>query len=222
MDRKSRAFRSYSQFDGISGDRVTALLPVKNNLIIGTDRGISVFDIRRDSLYDANTDIMLQRVIYDLAKGDSVIYAATDLGIFSLVWGGSEWKRILLDSPHLRAEVYQIQVVDSLLYSVGEDGVIILNLKSMASRVFDRNSVFKNADLTAMLVHDNVIWAGGVSGLYRYNSRKDNWYRYTTNDGLISLRVRSIIGDGDYVWIGTERGISRFRWNDFDRSDWLQ
>lgn len=222
MDRKSRAFRSYGQFDGISGDRVTALLPVRNNLIIGTERGVSVYDIRRDSIYDANTDIMLPRVIYDFAKGDSVIYAATDLGIFSLVWGGSEWKRILLKSPHLRTDVYQIQVVDSLLYSVGEDGVVVLNLRSMESRIFDRNSIFKNVDLTSLLVHDNVIWAGGVSGLYRYNSRKDNWYRYTTNDGMIGMRVRSIIGDGDYVWIGTDRGISRFRWNDRDRSDWLQ
>ncbi len=222
MDRKSRTFRSYGQFDGISGERVTALLPVKNNLIIGTDRGVSVFDIRRDSIYDANTDIMLPRVIYDFAQGDSIIYAATDIGVLSLVWGGSEWRRLLLDSPHLRTGVYQIQVVDSLLYAVGEDGVVVVNLKNLASTIFDRNAVFRNADLTALLVHDNVIWAGGASGLYRYNSRKDNWYRYTPNDGLIGIRVRSIIADGDFVWIGTDRGVSRFRWNDFDRSDWLQ
>ena len=222
MDRKSRTFRSYGQFDGISGERVTALLPVKNNLIIGTDRGVSVFDIRRDSIYDANTDITLPRVIYDFAQGDSIIYAATDIGVFSLVWGGSEWRRLLLDSPHLRSGVYQIQVVDSLLYTVGEDGVVVVDLKSRESTIFDRNTVFKNADLTALLVHDNVIWAGGSSGLYRYNSRKDNWYRYTPNDGLIGIRVRAIIADGDFVWIGTDRGVSRFRWNDFDRSDWLQ
>lgn len=222
MDRRSRTFRSYGQFDGISGERVTALLPVKNNLLIGTDRGVSVYDIKRDSIYDANTDIMLPRLIYDFAKADSIIYAATDQGIFSLVWGGSEWKRMLLDSPHLRANVYEIQVVDSILYSVGDDGVVVVNLKTFASRVFDRNTAFQNANLTALLVHEDVIWVGGSSGLYRYNSRKGNWYRYTTSDGLIGIRVRSIVADGDYVWIGTDRGVSRFLWNDFDRSDWLQ
>ena len=89
--------------------------------------------------------------------------------------------------------------------------------------VYDGNTVFRNADLITLLVHDGVMWVGGNDGLFRFNSRKGSWYRYTTSDGLISLRVgRSLIGDGDFVWIGTERGVSRFRWNDFDRSDWLQ
>ena len=222
MDRSSQKFQSYGRFDGISGDRVTALLPIKNNLLIGTDRGVSVFDLKRDTLYDANTDIMLPRLVFDFAQKDSTIYAATDLGIFSLQWGGSAWKRMLLDSPHLRANVYDIQVVDSLLYTVGDDGVVIVNLNNNQSTIHDRNTIFRNADLTTLLVYDGVMWVGGNDGLFRFNSRKGNWYRYTTSDGLISMRVRSLIGDGDHVWIGTERGISRFRWNDFDRSDWLQ
>ncbi|MGB5107686.1 MAG: hypothetical protein WBP29_09685 [Candidatus Zixiibacteriota bacterium] len=222
MDRSSRRFRSYTQFDGISGERVTALLPIKNNLLIGTDRGVSVFDVKRDTLYDANTDLTLPRLVYDFAQRDSIIYAATDLGIFSLVWGGSNWKRLLLDSPHLRGNVYDIQVEDSLLYTVGEDGVVVVNRNNFQSTIYDRNTVFRNADLITLLVHDGVIWTGGNDGLFRYNSRKGNWYRYTTSDGLISMRIRSLAGDGDYVWIGTERGVTRFRWNDFDRSDWLQ
>ncbi len=222
MNRASRTFRSYSEFDGISGERVTALLPIKNNLLIGTDRGVTVFDIRRDTIYEANSDLMASRLVYDFAQRDSTIYAATDIGIFSLIWGGSDWRRILLDSPHLRASVYDLQIVDSLLYTVGDDGVVVLNLRNYQSTIFDRNTVFRNADLTTLLVHHGVIWAGGNSGLFRYNQRKQNWYRYTTSDGLMSIRVRSLAADGDYIWIGTDKGVSRFRWNDYDRSDWLQ
>jgi ligand-binding sensor domain-containing protein len=222
MDRKSLNFKSYSTLDGIAGERVTALLPIKNNLLIGTDRGVSVMDFVRDTLYEANSDLSRQCTIFDFAVRDTVVYAATDLGILLLPWGGHTWGRLLLDSPYLRAPVYDIQVVDSLLFSVGDDGVVIVNLNDYSYSVHDRTTVFRNSNLTSLLIHKGVIWAAGNDGLFRYNERKANWYRYTQNDGLIAMRVRTVVGDGDYVWIGTDRGVTRFMWNNRDRSDWLQ
>lgn len=222
MNRSSQSFKSYGQFDDLTSERVTALLPIKNNLLIGTDRGISVYDLRRDSIYSANTDLTQSRLVFDFAQRDSSIFAATDIGILTLTWGGSNWQRLLLDSPYLRTNVYDLQIVDSLLYTVSDDGIVVINLKDSSSTIYDRNTVFANATMTSLLVHQGVIWAGSSSGLYRYNARKGTWYRYTTSDGLIGMRVRSLVGDGDYVWVGTDRGVTRFRWNDFDRSDWMQ
>ncbi len=222
MDRRSRNFESYSQFDGISGERVTALKSIKNNLLIGTDDGISIFDHVRDTIYSANTDLTKGLIVFDFDTRDSMVFAATEIGVLSLNWGGSTWKRILLDSPYLRAPVYDIQVVDTLLYTVGEDGVVVVNLKDYSYTYHDRATAFRNAQLTSLLVHGGTVWVGGGDGLFRYNRRKDSWYRYTTSDGLVSLRVRSLVADGDYLWIGTDRGATRFYWNDKNRSDWLQ
>jgi ligand-binding sensor domain-containing protein len=222
MNRSSKTFKSYGRFEDLSGERVTALLPIKNNLLIGTDRGISVYDLRRDSIYSANTDLTQSRLVFDFAQRDSTIFAATDIGILTLTWGGSNWRRLLLDSPYLRTNVYDLQVIDSLLYTISDDGVVVINLKDHSSTIFDRNTVFSNIEMTSLLVHQGVIWAGTNSGLFRYNSRKGTWYRYTTSDGLIGMRIRSLVGDGNYVWIGTDHGVTRFLWNDFDRSDWMQ
>lgn len=222
MNRAKRTFESLTTFDGLTGEKVTALLSVKNNLLIGTDRGVTVYDIRKDTIYDASSDIIENRLVYDFAVRDTMIYAATEIGVMSLVWGGSQWRRVLLETPDLRAPVYDLQVVDSMLYTIGEDGVIVVNLNTNQPTIYDRNTVFRNADLATLLVHEGVIWAGGNDGLYRSNGRKKNWYHYTMRDGLIGSRVRSLAADGDYVWIGTDKGVTRFRWNDFDRSDWLQ
>lgn len=222
MDRRAHTFQSYSPFDGLSGERVTALHSIKNNLLIGTNEGITIFDYVRDTLYAANTDLTARLTVFDFDQRDSTIFAATDIGVLSLTWGGSTWKRMLFDAPYLRAPVYDIQVVDSLLFTVGDDGVVIVNLNDYSYTVHDRATVFRNATLTTLLVDEGIIWVGGRDGLYRFNAAKGSWYRYTTSDGLISLEVRSLAADGDYLWIGTDRGATRFFWKNFDRSDWLQ
>ncbi len=221
-DRKERRFSSYSGFSGISGERVTALLPIKNNLLIGTERGVSIFDLARDSIYEANTALTRNLQIYDFALRDTTIFAASDIGVLVLQWGGSAWRRLLLDSPTLRSAVYDIDVVDSLLYAVGQDGVVVVNLNDLSFTLHDRVTVFRGAELTCLLVHEGFIWAGGGDGAFRFNPRKSNWYRYTTRDGLIAQRVRSLAADGNHIWIGTEGGATRFFWKNFDRSDWLQ
>jgi ligand-binding sensor domain-containing protein len=115
-----------------------------------------------------------------------------------------------------------MQIVDSLLYTAGDDGVVVVNLNDNSDQLYDRNTKFHNAELKILLVHQGVIWVGGSSGLFRLNKRTGNWYRYTTNDGLVSQRISGLAGDGDYVWIGTDQGVTRFFWKVFNRSDWLE
>ena len=55
--------------------------------MIGTDRGVSVFDTKRDTLYDANTDIMLRVWCTTLPKGFHYL-CGNDLGYFR--WFGGE------------------------------------------------------------------------------------------------------------------------------------
>ena len=42
---------------------------------------------------------------------------------------------------------------------------------------------------------------------------------FTTQDGLPSNEIYELLLDGDYLWIGSDRGLTRFLWNDPDRID---
>lgn len=222
LDKRSKSFRSYTQFDGIYGEQVNALLAIKNNLIIGTEQGVSVFDLAHDSIYAANSPNMRGRPVYAFAFRDRIIYAGTPYGVFTLELGSSQWRRLAPASPNLRGATYAMQIVDSLLYTAGEDGVVVINLNDNTDILYDRNTKFRNAELRTLLVHQGVIWVGGSGGLFRLSNRTGNWYRYTTNDGLVSQRISTLAGDGDHVWIGTDQGVTRFYWKVFNRSDWLE
>jgi ligand-binding sensor domain-containing protein len=127
-EKSSHSFESYTHFEGIFGERVTALLPIENNLMIGTDVGISVFDLKRDSIYSANSRLTAGLLVFDFAIDGRTIYAATERGIYSLKWGGSTWKPLELKDPLLGGYVYDIQVADSSLYAVSDDGVVVVDL----------------------------------------------------------------------------------------------
>ncbi|MBN1824340.1 MAG: amidase domain-containing protein [Endomicrobiales bacterium] len=53
------------------------------------------------------------------------------------------------------------------------------------------------------------VWAGADDGLYRYSKGNGEWSHFTTQDGLINNNVRTIASDDTYVWMGTEKGLSR-------------
>lgn len=66
-----------------------------------------------------------------------------------------------------------------------------------------------------ILVQDKIIWictSGG--GLLEYNYANGELNKYTTENGLPSNFVNSIIISDDYVWIGTENGLCRFNPSD--------
>ncbi len=217
---KRGQFTSYTQSQGIFGERVQAILPIRNNVIIGTERGVSVFDLKRDSIYAAVDDLIINREVYALAIHARTIFAATDFGIFTLALGGSEWNYFRLDGSILREQVWDLQVDGDLLYAVARDGLYIVDLASGDYDFHDRNTVFGNSDLQVVLVHEGVPWVGGANGLFRLNKETNYWYQYTIADGLLSDRVRDLVGEGEFVWIATDEGLTRFYWDDRSRDDW--
>jgi hypothetical protein len=42
---------------------------------------------------------------------------------------------------------------------------------------------------------------------------------FSTGDGLASTYVYSLAFEGDYLWIGTDRGLTKFWWNNPRRID---
>lgn len=219
-DKRRNSFWSLTQSDGIYGERVTAILPAGNNVLVGTEMGVSVYDLKRDSIYVASSDNIRGRVLNDLELSGRTIFAATDYGVFTLEWGGSAWYPFLPSETVLQGVVTDIQVVDSVLYAAGEDGVVVYDLRGGDLTIYDRNTVFGNASLQVLLVSQGVVWAGSHNGLFRLNNRLDDWYRYHTADGLPSDWVTSLAIDGADIWIGTDSGLTRFRWDNRDRRDW--
>ena len=61
-----------------------------------------------------------------------------------------------------------------------------------------------------VVVTGNTIWVASCrDGLIRYDYDKQQTERFTTESGLTSNYVNSILFDSGFLWIGTERGLCR-------------
>ena len=62
-------------------------------------------------------------------------------------------------------------------------------------------------------------WIATDEGILKFDRRRNTWRHFTTEDGLLDNTVQTILLDGDYVWLGTPQGATRFYWNDPYRID---
>ncbi len=61
----------------------------------------------------------------------------------------------------------------------------------------------------AIEIKDNVVWVGTAgNGLYKFEN--DIWNNYTSEDGLLSDEITSLVVDNDgSVWMGTKMGVAK-------------
>ena len=55
--------------------------------------------------------------------------------------------------------------------------------------------------------------------IYCLNEDQPTEREFTVDDGLQSNNILALLVDGDYLWIGSDRGLTEFLWNDPDRID---
>ncbi len=72
-----------------------------------------------------------------------------------------------------------------------------------------------------MAVNDTIAAVASNKGMFfiYYKNRSQFTREFTTEDGLASNDINSLLMDGDYIWVGTDKGLTRFWWNNPDRVD---
>ena len=74
-------------------------------------------------------------------------------------------------------------------------------------------------NVQAAMVDGQYVWFGTDSGASRYDSSTDEWTTFrkaatsrrdARSSGLISYNVKSLAVDGNYLWVGTRVGLSRY------------
>jgi len=63
------------------------------------------------------------------------------------------------------------------------------------------------------------VWVATNQGVLKFDREQQRWVSFTTRDGLADDRVYAIQLDGDFIYFGTSRGLTRFYWNNPFRND---
>lgn len=106
--------------------------------------------------------------------------------------------------------VYESVVVDSILWASTHRGLIQIDLiNNQGKDYLSPGSPFQPRGLDVI---GGKVWVGSTSGLYSFEPQTAAWRHYTQNDGLISNFVTDLVAKENYIWLGTNLGLTRINW----------
>ena len=154
-----------------------------------------------------------------MVQVNSDIWVATNVGAYRLTLPSGNLQRFVDPDMAAAGEIYELDYYDDNLWFATSSGLLRLELPTGETRLFDQPSIRRYGH--ALAVNDTVAAVTSENGLTLifHSVPRTISREFTTGDGLPSNHIYSLSLDGDYLWIGSDRGLTRFLWNDPDRID---
>ena len=220
MDRETkRVTRSFSRRSGLGDDNVISVETIGDSIFVGTAGGLSVITGADDSVRYIRPGQFLNRVIYDLEEVDSSLWIAASSGAYRLKLPSGKLQQFKDPDLVLFGDVYDIERYEDDLWFTSDDGVVRLDIKTGETEPFWLAA--QKIVPRALAVNDTIAAVASNKGMFfiYYKNRNQFTREFTTEDGLASNDINSLLMDGDYIWVGTDKGLTRFWWNNPDRVD---
>lgn len=213
-----RLDRQLTSSNGLAYDNIISLLASNDTIFVGTEYGLSIL-YKSDSGLAASKTSFPEAVIFEMEIVDNSLWLATSLGAYRLKLKSGQLQKIRDDMAILFSNVVDIERYKQYLWFLSDKGLVKLNIESGEHQSYPQ--VFKSSVANALAVNDTIAAIATESGLaiYFYANKKPFTREFTVDDGLPSNYTYSVMLDGDYLWLGSEMGLTRFYWNNPDRVD---
>lgn len=205
---------------GIADDNITCLQPIgEDTLFAGTTGGLVFYSITQDVIYQIAQKQFFNHIIYDLALGDGYLWIASDIGAYRLDLASGNLQRFQDPDQVLFNRVFAVESYDRSIWFASDIGLVRLDLTTGSTTPYRVSST--RLDHRALAVNDRLAVVSSERGVtFIFLDRDDLFTRdFSIEDGLASTYVYELRFDGDYLWIGTDKGLTRFYWNNPNRLD---
>lgn len=212
-----RVLRTIDRRAGLADDSVICLKFISDSLFVGTAAGLSLF--RNDTIRIIAPRTFGKCRIFDLEPQGNNLWIASDYGAFRLDRATGEIARFSDPGQFTSGRVYDIAAAGGFLWMSADNGLLKINLKTAQTEPL-RLSVLPNIR-RPLAVNSQVAAVASDRGfvLFHHDRARSISREFTTDDGLPSERIRALYLDGDFLWIGSDGGLTRFLWNNPDRVD---
>jgi len=203
---------------GLTNNHILSLQLAGDSLFIGSVAGLNMINLLNDSTYYIRTENFYDRIIYDLQLIDDDLWIASSDGAYRYSLKTGKLQRFDDPGSLLFGEVFNISNFENMIWFISNAGIVRLNLDNGESEGY-RDRFYQPG--RALAVND-VVAAFASSGgmtLYFWNQEKPLAKEFNITDGLASNNVLALLLDGDYIWIGSDRGLTNFWWNNPNRVD---
>jgi ligand-binding sensor domain-containing protein len=204
---------------GLPDENIQALAKMGSSLLIGTASGLYASDLSTDSLYTIYAGTFANQAIYDLAPVDSTVWVASSVGAYRYSPQANTLQRYQDSTLVLFGAVYDIEHCGDNTWFVSDGGLVRLNRKTGQSTPFREPAAIASG--RALAVNETIAAVTSDNGMTLIFLDRETPFskEFTDRDGLASNTVYSLLLDGPYVWVGTDRGLTRFLWDNPNRVD---
>jgi len=211
--------RHLTSSNGLAYDNIISLFVNNDSLFIGTEYGLSVLYHSEDSGIVIRKTSFPEVVIFDMEMVDNTLWLGTSMGAYRLKLKSGQLQKIRDDMSVLFSDVIDIEQFENYLWFLSDKGLVKLNIENGEHQSFP--NVFASSVANALAVNDVIAAIATEKGMaiYFHAKKKPFTREFTVDDGLPSNYTYSIMLDGDYLWLGSEMGLTRFYWNNPDRVD---
>ena len=218
-NRKKEEWRRLGVNQGLR-DEIIMTIAVDDTLAwIGTPLGLNkicipTMTVRR--VYLTNDRRHMQ--IFKIKCDDTFVWIGTDNGLYSIDklthnvdHYNMNGKKIDIDATTIN-DVHAIAVSDSITIFSQYNG--LLSYEHLNNN-FYHNPQFIDSQVLDMDLTSKYLWLGTDNGAYLIRLNDFYLEHYLPIDGLAGYRVNRVRIDGNYVWFGTDRGLSKYNWRKY-------
>lgn len=204
---------------GLSHDYVTCLEVKGDSIYVGTEEGLDLYRLNEDEIQRIEPGRFANQRINDLLLIDDWLWIAARDGIYRLRTGTGKLQRFQDPKNFLFGEIYSMKLNGDDLWIASADGILRLNLETAETWSFPVSSL--HFQPRSLAVNDSIAVVADQTGMtFIFHSADPPFSRdFTTDDGLPSNSIHALEMDGDFIWIGSDLGLTRFLWNNPDRVD---
>ena len=221
IDKDSRkTIKYYTERTGLTDNNIIALHRIGDSLFVGGEFGLQMISLSTDSIKIIYPNQFLNSAIYDIASTDTTLWIASAQGAFQLNLKTDALQRFSDPTTTIFSSANGLAVSKRYIFISSNNGMVRLNLKTgQIDSFLSVRSGFRPRPVAA---YDDVAFLGTDNGFIMYYLTKkglDNEREFTEFDGLPSSYINVLLLDGDYLWIGSNKGLTKFLWNDPYRVD---
>ncbi len=205
---KNDYYYTMGRGDGLPSNEVTALSKTGDSLWIGTTRGLALYMPRADTLTMVGGGRLKGIFITDLLTVGHRLLIGTADGAYYI---DTKLKKIgELRDPDggLRSQVRHISANKNEVFISTSWGLVRIDLESDKAETI--SAITEVYGVFAAAANERYIAAAVEDGLLILDRERNRERLFTTDEGLPSINISSMVLEGEQLWLGTDRGLSRF------------
>lgn len=217
---KKKVSARFTKRSGLPDDYVYAVASIGDTLFVGTDNGLAVYKKKASKFAYVRPQEFVNVRINDFAVTDSSIWIASSNGVYQLHFDDGRLQKF--QDPHnlIFSEALNLERFDHELWIASDNGILKLDLITATTTPFP--SISPGYSFRPLAANDVIAVYGSDRGftiIFDHYKEHPNIQEFSFEDGLPDTPVRALLLDGDFLWIGTDAGLTRFWWSNPYRVD---